>query len=174
MDDLAQRQDDETALGIRLVNARIVFPDRVETGAIGIAGGRIMEAVHPGAPEVDLGGDYLVAGLVDLHTDNIEHHFQPRPGVRWPSAMAAALTHDWQILGAGITTVLDSLSIGDYDTAGKRTAMLHDAIGGVEAARAAGLLKATTTSTSAASSAIRAFCRSSKRTSTTPICGCCR
>lgn len=142
MDERLVRQDDEIALGTRLVNARIVLDHEVAEGDLAIAGGLIVEGRNAGAPEIDLDGDYLVPGLIDLHTDNIEHHFHPRPGVSWPSAMAAALTHDWQILGAGITTVLDSLSIGDYDTAGKRTAMLHNAIGGVEAARAAGLLKA--------------------------------
>lgn len=142
MDERLVRQDDEIALGALLVNARIVLDHEVADGDLAIAGGLIVEGARSGAPEIDLGGDYLVPGLIDLHTDNIEHHFHPRPGVSWPSATAAALTHDWQILGAGITTVLDSLSIGDYDTAGRRTAMLHNAIGGVEAARAAGLLKA--------------------------------
>ena len=142
MDERLARQDDEIALGARLVNARIVFGHKVAEGDLAIAGALIVEAARPGAPELDFGGDYLIAGLIDLHTDNIEHHFQPRPGVKWPSPMAAALMHDWQILGSGITTVLDSLSIGDYDSGGKRTQMLHAAIGGVEAARAAGVLKA--------------------------------
>lgn len=142
MDDLLMRQDSETALGARLANATIVCDDRIAEGDIAIAGGHIVGTAVGGAPTIDFGGDYLVAGLIDLHTDNIEHHFQPRPGVKWPSPMAAALMHDWQILGSGITTVLDSLSIGDYDTGGKRTAMLNDAIAGVEAARAADLLKA--------------------------------
>jgi alpha-D-ribose 1-methylphosphonate 5-triphosphate diphosphatase len=142
MDDRLVWQDDEVALGARLVNARIVLPDAVEEGDVAIAGGLIVEAAPTGAPEIDLGGDYLIAGLIDLHTDNIEHYFQPRPGVRWPSAMAAALAHDWQMLGSGITTVLDSLSLGDYDSGGARTAMLNAAINGVETVRAEGLLKA--------------------------------
>ena len=142
MDDLLVRQDDGLALGARLTNARIVGGSAVTEGDIGIAGGLIVEAAPVNAPVVDFGGDYLVAGLVDLHTDNIEHHFQPRPGVRWPSAVAAVLAHDWQMLGSGVTTVLDSLSLGDYGTSGARTAMLNLAINGVEQARAAGVLKA--------------------------------
>ena len=142
MDERLVRQDDEIAVGARLVNARIVGADAVTEGDLTIAGGLIVEGARPGAPEIDFGGDYLIPGLIDLHTDNIEHHFYPRPGVSWPSPVGASLMHDWQMLGAGVTTVLDSLSIGDYDTGGKRTTMLHNAIGGVEAARAAGLLKA--------------------------------
>ena len=129
MDERLVRQDDEIAVGAQLVNAKIVRDDAVEEGDLAIAGGLIVEGERAGAPLVDFAGDYLVPGLIDLHTDNIEHHFYPRPGVSWPSPMAAALTHDWQVLGAGITTVLDSLSIGDYDTGGKRTTMLHNAIG---------------------------------------------
>jgi alpha-D-ribose 1-methylphosphonate 5-triphosphate diphosphatase len=84
----------------------------------------------------------LLPGLIDLHTDNLEHHFNPRPGVRWPSTLMAVLAHDWQMLGAGITTVLDSLSLGDYDSAGARTAMLNAAIDGVTDARTRNLTRA--------------------------------
>ena len=125
---------------VTLRNARIVLPDAVIDGDLAIAGGKIAEADVPGAAEVDLDGDYLLPGLIDLHTDNIEHHFQPRPGVSWPSATAAVLAHDWQLLGSGITTVLDSLSLGDYDSQGRRSRMLNTAIDGLTAARAAGLL----------------------------------
>ena len=64
------------------------------------------------AAAIDLEGDYLVPGLVELHTDNLEKHFAPRPGVQWPS-LAAVMAHDAQIAAAGITTVFDSLSLGD-------------------------------------------------------------
>lgn len=131
---------DGVAGTINLRNARIVLADAVVEGDLAIAGGRIAEADIPGATELDLDGDYLLPGLIDLHTDNIEHHFTPRPGVSWPSATAAVLAHDWQLLGSGITTVLDSLSLGDYGTQGRRTQMLNAAIDGVTAARQAGLL----------------------------------
>jgi len=126
-----------------LANARIVLPDSVIEGALTIDG-KTIGAVDDGAAKdaVDLEGDYLLPGLIDLHTDNLEHHFQPRPGVRWPSRQAAVMAHDWQMLGAGVTTVLDSLSLGDYDSGGARRAMLDAAINGVSEAKAAGMLKA--------------------------------
>ncbi|MDB5528224.1 MAG: phosphonate metabolism protein [Devosia sp.] len=127
-----------------LSNARIVLADRTITGSVTVDNGMIA-AVSEGADmasdALDFGGDYLLPGIIDLHTDNLEHHMQPRPAVRWPSSMAAALAHDWQVLGAGVTTVLDSLSMGDYDSKGQRTAMLEAAIAAVGQAKAAGVLK---------------------------------
>lgn len=142
MDERRAGSDTEIATGAMLRNANVVLGDRVIEADVAIAAGRIVQEARPDAAEIDLAGDYLIAGLVDLHTDNIEHHFHPRPGVRWPSAMGAAVAHDWQMLGSGITTVLDSLSIGDYDSGGARTLMLDAAIRGIDAARAAGVLKA--------------------------------
>lgn len=124
-------------------NARLVLPDAVSDGDLSIADGAITAVGEAsGGTEIDLEGDLLLPGLIDLHTDNMEHHFQPRPGVRWPSTQSAVLAHDWQMLGAGVTTVLDALSLGDYDSGGARTAMLDAAITGLTEARDAGLVKA--------------------------------
>ncbi len=60
---------------------------------------------------LDLEGDYLLPGLVELHTDMLEKHAVPRPGVAWP-AQAAVMAHDAQLAAAGITTVLDGLAVG--------------------------------------------------------------
>lgn len=125
-------------------NARLVLPHGVETGALSIANGCFVALDRDSGAdtEIDCAGDYLLPGLIDLHTDNLEHHFSPRPGVRWPATLTAVLAHDWQMLGGGITTVLDALSLGDYDSAGSRTAMLNAAIDGVTSARAQGLTRA--------------------------------
>ena len=41
------------------------------------------------AERIDLEGDYLMPGLVELHTDNLEKHFIPRPKVLWPQGVPA-------------------------------------------------------------------------------------
>ena len=93
-----------------LTNAQLVLADRVVTGSIRLDGAQIA-AVEPEAtlavPGEDLEGDFLLPGLIDLHTDNIERHFRPRPRVTWPFPIGSVLTHDWELLGAGITTVVD-------------------------------------------------------------------
>jgi alpha-D-ribose 1-methylphosphonate 5-triphosphate diphosphatase len=128
-----------------LSNAQIVLPTEVILGTVGMTSGLISECDAGAsriADAVDCEGDYLLPGLIDLHTDNIEHHFFPRPAVRWPSALTAVLAHDWQILGAGITTVLDALSLGDYESAGARAAILRVAIEMLDRANTSGLMRA--------------------------------
>lgn len=125
---------------IELRNARVLAPEPIGDRLV-IADGQVADAEGAVAASVDCEGDFLIPGLIDIHTDNIEHHFHPRPGVTWPSPLGAALAHDGQMLLSGITTVLDSLSLGDYDSAGARTRMLNAAIGGLNAAHAAGLLR---------------------------------
>jgi alpha-D-ribose 1-methylphosphonate 5-triphosphate diphosphatase len=97
-----------------LTNGRIVTADAEFDGTVVMRNGRIAD-VSEGrshAGDIDLEGDYLVPGFVELHTDNLEKHFAPRPGVKWPS-VPALMAHDTQIAAAGITTVFDSLALGD-------------------------------------------------------------
>jgi alpha-D-ribose 1-methylphosphonate 5-triphosphate diphosphatase len=96
-------------------NARLVLADRViETGWVAIVGGVIADFGEGKAPEAgyDFRGDTLIPGLIELHTDHLEPHFNPRPEVFW-SPMAAVLAYDSQIAASGITTVFDSLRVGD-------------------------------------------------------------
>jgi alpha-D-ribose 1-methylphosphonate 5-triphosphate diphosphatase len=83
----------------RITNARIVTADAVVEGGLAVDRGVIQEllpAGRTGPDAIDFGGDYLLPGLIELHTDNLERQFQPRPSVRWP-AQAAMLAHDRQI-----------------------------------------------------------------------------
>lgn len=127
-----------------LTNARIVAADAVIDGTVVIRDSEIA-AVDPGrshaASAVDLGGDYLVPGLVELHTDNLEKHVAPRPGVRWPMP-SAVVAHDAQVAGAGITTVFDALTVGEVRREMVRAEMLHGSIEAVAAAQRAGALRA--------------------------------
>jgi alpha-D-ribose 1-methylphosphonate 5-triphosphate diphosphatase len=67
----------------------------------------------------DWDGDYLLPGLIELHTDNLEKHLAPRPGVQW-NTDAAFVIHDAQVAAAGITTVFDALAIGSRSNVGLR------------------------------------------------------
>jgi alpha-D-ribose 1-methylphosphonate 5-triphosphate diphosphatase len=127
---------------IAFTNARIVLADEVITGSVLVRDGAIV-AIDSGSGGrgEDLQGDYLIPGLVELHTDHLENHYRPRPGVFW-DPLAALHAHDAQIAGSGITTVFDAVRIGsDVDL----TDMLIHAqklVGAVRAGGDAGWLRA--------------------------------
>jgi len=128
-----------------LTNANVVMADHTEPATVRVVNG-IIEAIDPGRTEVshavDLEGDYLIPGLIDIHTDNLERHLRPRPGVEWPN-LAALLTHDRQMAAAGVTTVFDSLCVGvDYHGRSDRRDALVFSLQAMERAQADGLLKA--------------------------------
>ncbi len=100
-----------------LSNARVVLADSVIDGHVVMRDGRIAEIGKGPARGDDLEGDYLIPGLVELHTDHMEGHYAPRPGVRW-SPIAAVQAHDAQVAASGITTVFDALRIGLNDDSG--------------------------------------------------------
>lgn len=121
-----------------LANARLVLADRViERGWLAVEDGLIAEIGEGRAPEagLDLGGDVLIPGLVELHTDHLESHYAPRPKVRW-NPFGAVLAYDAQIAASGITTVFDSLRVGsdaDSGSLGEEVWTLAAAIGKAQA-----------------------------------------
>jgi alpha-D-ribose 1-methylphosphonate 5-triphosphate diphosphatase len=123
-------------------NARVVLPREVVDGWVTVAGGLIAEVGRGKAPErgSDFGGDLLVPGLIELHTDHLESHLKPRPKVRWP-AMAAVVAYDAQIVASGITTVFDSLRIGNDVDYAPAEAELWEVVQAIEAARGQALLR---------------------------------
>ena len=101
-----------------LANATLVLAGETRTGSIKIADGVITDmadgaAVPAGA--ADCGGDCIAPGLVELHTDNLERHIQPRPKVDWPHA-AAIIAHDAELASTGITTVFDAMRVGSISS----------------------------------------------------------
>jgi alpha-D-ribose 1-methylphosphonate 5-triphosphate diphosphatase len=124
-------------------NARIVTEGETFLGCVVIEGDRI-HAVDWGsslaAGAEDWEGDWLLPGLVELHTDNLEKHLIPRPGVIW-NPVSATLTHDAQCAAAGITTVLDSIVIGDMDQGGTRAQTYQTSIEALHTCHDQGLMR---------------------------------
>jgi alpha-D-ribose 1-methylphosphonate 5-triphosphate diphosphatase len=120
----------------------VVAGDDAFLGSVLVRDGKIV-SVDRGAGGVgeDLDGDVLMPGVIDLHTDNLEKHFFPRPNIDW-NPVSAAVTHDGCCLSVGVTTVFDSLSIGSFNPAVARN---HDNLtrlaDGLLSARDAGMLK---------------------------------
>ncbi len=125
-------------------NARIVLADEVIDGSVNVRNGVIADiSAGPSAlpAATDMDGDYLMPGLVELHTDNLERHMMPRPGAYWPS-VAAVVAHDGEVAAAGFTTVFDALALGDVDQKSQRVQRLGEMSESIDAARRNGLLRA--------------------------------
>jgi alpha-D-ribose 1-methylphosphonate 5-triphosphate diphosphatase len=110
--------------GLFIENAAIVTSDGViDNGTITIENG-LIEAIGSrrapaGAKVIDAGRAILMPGFVDIHSDAIETAIQPRPGGRFPLAMALREL-DRTLVGCGITTMFHSLSFCDNLQTGLR------------------------------------------------------
>lgn len=124
-------------------NATLVLPDRVIAhGWLASADGLIADLGEGRPPEagLDCGGDTLIPGLVELHTDHLESHYAPRPQVRW-NPLAAVMAYDAQIAAAGITTVFDSLRVGSDADSGSLGAELWTLADALQSARRQDVLR---------------------------------
>ncbi len=111
-------------------NAQIILIDEVIKGSILIKDGIIkrIDASNSQLPQaIDWENDYLLPGLIELHTDNMEKYFMPRPGVLWPK-ISAIMAHDMQMASSGITTVFDAVSVGYDIYKSHRAEILEDII----------------------------------------------
>jgi alpha-D-ribose 1-methylphosphonate 5-triphosphate diphosphatase len=124
-----------------LTNANIVVAEEVILGSVKIVDGRIADIGAPFAGGVDLEGDFLLPGLVELHTDHLENHYAPRPGVRW-NPVAAVQAHDAQVAASGITTVFDALRVGLNTDDGMNADDFTQLGAAIHAGMAAGRLRA--------------------------------
>jgi alpha-D-ribose 1-methylphosphonate 5-triphosphate diphosphatase len=120
-----------------LKNARIVTPTEIVEGSVHLRNGLIAE-IQSGpvesAKSINLEGDYLIPGLVDLHTDNVERHIRPRRDADWPM-LAALMAHDAEMAAVGITTVFDALYVGQRNIDPQSSGTLELAIAALNAGR---------------------------------------
>ena len=126
-----------------LTNARLVLADQVMDGTLVMRGDTIADigdsrSHSPAA--IDCEGDFVIPGLIELHTDNLERHIMPRPEAYWP-ADAAVMGHDREIAAAGITTVFNALCVGEVHSRSMRVQLLGEMSDAIEAQMADGALK---------------------------------
>lgn len=128
-----------------LTNAEVVLPDAVLACGTVVARDGVIAEIAPGishgAGAIDCGGDLVMPGFIELHTDNLERHVMPRPGSYWPTE-AAVMNHDREIVGAGITTVFNAVCVGEVHTRSMRLQLLEEMETAIEAQSTAGALKA--------------------------------
>ncbi|MGZ9724195.1 alpha-D-ribose 1-methylphosphonate 5-triphosphate diphosphatase [Rhizobium miluonense] len=125
-----------------ITNARIVTGTTIVKGTLKVVDGKIAEIMETDEiveDAIDFGGDYLLPGLIDVHTDHLEKQIMPRAGVFW-NKVNAIRTQDAVLAAGGITTVFDSLIVGAVGNPDRRK-ILPMMIEGLKDARKAALLK---------------------------------
>ncbi|EMR6469483.1 alpha-D-ribose 1-methylphosphonate 5-triphosphate diphosphatase [Klebsiella michiganensis] len=125
-------------------NVKLILEDEVINGSLEVQDGRISafaESQSRLAGAIDGEGGWLLPGLIELHTDNLDKFFTPRPKVDWP-AHSAMSSHDALMVASGITTVLDAVAIGDVRDGGDRLENLEKMINAVEETQKRGLNRA--------------------------------
>ncbi|MEM6432344.1 MAG: alpha-D-ribose 1-methylphosphonate 5-triphosphate diphosphatase [Cyanobacteria bacterium P01_D01_bin.115] len=121
-------------------NYRLQLPDQEVVGTLTVRDGLIAD-IQPGvvAQGQDGDGQYLLPGLVELHTDNFEQRLAPRPKVKWPISLAAVY-HDRDLAAAGITTVCDAIAVGDITPTSMRMTQFDPMIRAIHEGQLAGRL----------------------------------
>ncbi len=134
-------------MSLVLNNAQLVLEDQVLHGSVRIENGIIAHISHDphlpaeGALVEDLEADYLMPGLVELHTDQVESHYQPRPKRFW-DPIPAVIAHDAQMAASGMTTVLDAMRIGSGPGENRLAGNARTLVNAVVHAAESGLLRA--------------------------------
>ncbi|NTF30607.1 alpha-D-ribose 1-methylphosphonate 5-triphosphate diphosphatase [Rhizobium skierniewicense] len=123
-------------------NARIVLEEQIIKGSLLVRDGLIVD-ISDGSSKAgeDMEGDFLIPGLVELHTDHLEQHYSPRPGVTW-NKTAAIQAHDAQVASSGITTVFDCLRLGSDEDGGFKKGEMRDMADAIEHAQSENRLRA--------------------------------
>ncbi|PKH22688.1 phosphonate metabolism protein PhnM [Enterobacterales bacterium CwR94] len=125
-------------------NVQLVLENEVVSGSLAVQDGVIhafSETPSQSPAAIDGEGGWLMPGMVELHTDNLDKFFTPRPKVSWP-AHSAMSSHDALMVASGITTVLDAIGVGDVRDGGHRMENLEKMIGAIHHAEQHGLNRA--------------------------------
>lgn len=99
-----------------LTNARIVTPIEDFTGSVAIENGIIIavEKNKHYADGIDLKGQWLIPGCIDIHTDYLEKELYPRASAAFPLPFALHFM-DARAAACGITTVFSAVSFSDNE-----------------------------------------------------------
>lgn len=141
--DLLDRPITADAAQQRIFSRRVVTADSVVAAELVIREGHIQSIERrdeASAYADDWGDDLLIPGLIDIHTDNLEKHYQPRPGATWDT-IGSVMAHDAQCAAAGITTVFDSLCLHGERNGLNRGEAFPIMVAAIDDAQDAGLLR---------------------------------
>jgi len=125
-------------------NVKLILENEVVSGSLACENGIIQafsDTSSQSPAAIDGEGGWLMPGMVELHTDNLDKFFTPRPKVDWP-AHSAMSSHDALMVANGITTVLDAIGVGDVRDGGHRLDNLQKMIDAIRYSEQHGLNRA--------------------------------
>ena len=103
---------------IYLTHANVVLENETLHDASVLIENGMIAAINPqqvsDAEEVNLHGQTLMPGMIDLHCDALEKEVEPRPNVHFPLDFACAQA-DKRNAAAGVTTVFHALSFANHE-----------------------------------------------------------
>ncbi len=98
-----------------LTNARVVTPQDDFIGSVVIQEGLITDVIKGDRvyeEGINLHGDWLIPGMIDIHSDYIEKEIRPRPSAQFPFEFAIHFM-DARAASCGITTLFSAISFSD-------------------------------------------------------------
>jgi alpha-D-ribose 1-methylphosphonate 5-triphosphate diphosphatase len=125
-----------------LTNARIVTPSTDFVGTVAIEDG-VISAVLPGkcyAEGLNLRGQWLTPGCIDIHTDYLEKELRPRSSASFPLSFALHFL-DARAASCGITTVFSAISFSDNENKNRALEQAVSLAGQIDAVRDGMLVK---------------------------------
>jgi len=99
-----------------LTNARIVTPNENFIGTLEIENGIIVSLIKNKTfnEGINLQGQWLIPGCIDIHTDYLEKEIYPRSSAQFPLPLALHFL-DARAANCGITTVFSAISFSDSE-----------------------------------------------------------
>lgn len=121
-----------------LTNARTVLPDSVINSgyvlveeerihAVGEVGDRGYNAARAASQILDVGGAWLLPGLIDLHNDGLEREVEPRPNAVFPLEIALVGLEN-RLVSHGVTSIYHCLAFMDGRTGVSRLDRIDSAV----------------------------------------------
>jgi Metal-dependent hydrolase involved in phosphonate metabolism len=105
---------------IVLTNGVVITPDEVfQDGTVIVEGGIVSDVLNhlvkcdgKESQVVDVGGRFILPGLIDLHNDGLEREMKPRPGAKF-SPRWTLVNYDRRLITSGITTEFHGIYFAD-------------------------------------------------------------
>lgn len=125
-------------------NTRLVTANECFTGTLVFGEGHIVD-LSQGSTALseceDWDGDFLIPGMVEVHSTNLENHLL-QSSVACDPMLPAIVGHDAQIASAGITTILNAIALGDCNARSWMSESLDTLMRALHLADQAGILRA--------------------------------